>query len=166
MAQRLRRLHNQVRGHGGREEDGWLVDNDKDTDNLASDGGGGYVPQIRFPPGPADDDEVGGALAAPTLTQFELPAPWLASPSRAGSLLCRGLGRRLLGNASKPPYADCVSAADCTADSAGLPVGVDLQAPTINLSPASPKENDEEMRDVQGRRDLGEVVAGTPAWTD
>ena len=72
----------------------------------------------------------------------------------------------LPGNASKLPDADRVSAADCTAGSPGLPAGVDLQAPTITLSPASPKENDEEMRDVQGRRDLGDVVAGTSAWTD
>lgn len=68
----------------------------------------------------------------------------------------------LLGNASKLPDADCVSAAD----SGGLLAGLDPQAPTIKISPASPNEDDKEMRDFQVRRDLGEVVAGTSAKTD
>ena len=66
----------------------------------------------------------------------------------------------LLGNASKLPDADRVSAADCTAGSPGLLAGVDLQAPTITPSPASPKENDEEMRDVRADETLVTSLPG------
>ena len=58
----------------------------------------------------------------------------------------------MLGNESKLPDADadCVKAADYEVGSAGLLVGVDLQQPTIEFSPASPEENaDTTMRNFQ-----------------
>ena len=132
------------------KRDGWLIYNDDSEDNDADDGVGGYTPQIRFAEA-GDDDEVGGALAATALTQLVLP-PTLAGQSSKADAFCVVVSAvDLLGNESKLPDADddCVSAEDYDVDSAGLLAGVDLQAPTIAFSPATPKENAATMRNFQ-----------------
>ena len=134
------------------KRDGWLVYNDKDTDNPASGGVGGYTPQIRFAES-GDDNEVGGALAAPAL--MEVPAAAITAlagqSSKKDAFCVVASAVDLLGNESKLPDADadCVKADDYEADDAGILAGVDLQVPTIAFSPSSPKANAATMRDFQ-----------------
>ncbi|MDE2823272.1 MAG: hypothetical protein OXK79_07180, partial [Chloroflexota bacterium] len=140
------------------KRDGWLVYNDGDDDNDADDGVGGYMPQLRFAEA-GDDEEVGGALAGPAHTQ--VPASLLGVllageySSKADEYCVVVSATDMLGNESKLPDADanCVSAANYDAtdadNSAGLLAGVDLQAPTIAFSPASPKANATTMRNFQ-----------------
>ena len=132
------------------KKDGWLIYNDDSEDNDAGNGVGGYTPQIRFAEA-GDDDEVGGALDAPALTQLVLP-PTLAGQSSKEDAFCVVVSAvDLLGNESKLPDADadCVSASAYDADSAGLLAGVDLQEPTIAFSPASPKADARTMANFQ-----------------
>ena len=132
------------------KRDGWFIYNDDSEDNDAGDGVGGYTPQIRFAE-PGDDNEVGGALAATALTQFVVP-PTLARQSSKENAFCVVVSAvDMLGNESKLPDADddCVSVKDYDVASAGLLAGVDLQAPTIAFSPASPKADAATMRNFQ-----------------
>ena len=118
------------------KRDGWLVYNKEGSES----GVGGYTPQIRFAEA-GDDDEVGGAVVAPVLTQLVLP-PDLAGKSSKVNAFCVVVSAvDLLGNESKLPDADddCVSADDYDDNSAGLLAGADLAPPTIAFSPASPK---------------------------
>ena len=66
----------------GSKADGWLVYNDAN----AGVGVGGYTPQIRFAPA-GTGNKVGGALAAPPLTQLVLPLN-LAGQSSAANAFC------------------------------------------------------------------------------
>ena len=135
----------------GSKKDGWLVYNDADADA----GVGGYTPQLRFN---FADSDVGVALAVPPSQNPVLPPELIGSSSKKDAICVVVSAVDLLGNESKLPKAD----ADCepfnlygteadgeTTYAAGLLAGVDLQAPTIEFSPTSPKENDKEMRDFQ-----------------
>ena len=132
------------------KRDGWLIYNDDSEDNNADDGVGEYTPKIRFAES-GKDNKVGGALAALAVPQVVVP-PALAGRSSKRDEYCVVVSAvDMLGNESKLPKAadSCVKAEDYEVGSAGLLVGVDLQAPTIEFSPASPKENAATMRNFQ-----------------
>ena len=133
------------------KRDGWLIYHDDDNmDNLAADGVGEYIPQIRFAES-GDDNEVGGALDALAVAQVVVP-PALAGRSSKTDEYCVVVSAvDMLGNESKLPKAndDCVTADAYEVGSAGLLVGVDLQKPTIVFSPASPEENAATMNNFQ-----------------
>ena len=128
--------------------DNWLNYGDEGA------GVGGYTAQIRFAES-GDDDEVGGALAAPALPQLVLPPALAGQSSKPDHFCVVASAVDKLGNESDLPDADaaCVSAEDYDAEdedkSAGLLAGVDLQAPTIAFSPASPKADAATMRNFQ-----------------
>ena len=133
------------------KRDGWLIYNDDSEDNDADDGVGEYIPQIRFAEA-GDDKEVGGALDATAHRQVPPALAAMAGQSSKADAYCVVVSAvDMLGNESKLPDADddCVSAEDYDVDSAGLLAGVDLQAPTIAFSPASPKANAATMRNFQ-----------------
>ena len=119
-------------------KDSWLV-----YDKTGStEGVGGYMPQLYVAPA-GSDKKVGGALATTALT--EVPAAALAALAGQSSkmdaycVVVSAVDR--LGNESKLPKADadCVAAGVYnTATSAGLLAGIDVQAPTISFSAASP----------------------------
>ena len=130
------------------KRDGWLIyHHDDNMDNLAADGVGEYIPQIRFAES-GDDNEVGGALDALAMAQVVVP-PALAGQSSKPDEYCVVVSAvDMLGNESKLPKADeaCVKADEYEVGSAGLLAGVDLQKPTIAFSPSSPEENAATMR--------------------
>ena len=137
------------------KRDGWLIyHHDDNMDNLAADGVGEYTPRIRFAEA-GDDDEVGGAVDATAWTQVVLPPALAGQSSKADEYCVVVSAVDMLGNESKLPDADdaCVKASDYNAtdadNSAGLLVGVDLQDPTIDFSPASPKADAATMKDFQ-----------------
>ena len=136
----------------GSKKDGWLIYNDDSEDNNADDGVGEYTPRIRA--AKAADKKVGGALAAPYLTQ-DVVLPALAALAGQFSEMdeyCVVVSAvDMLGNESKLPKATdaCVTAEGYVVGSAGLLAGVDLQAPTIEFSPISPEENAATMRNFQ-----------------
>ena len=134
--------------HGTSNKDGWLVYHD----GNASGGVGGYTPQFRIAAA-GSDKKVGGAIAAPALTQVpETALAALAGQSSKMNAYCVVVSAvDRLGNESKLPKADadCVAASAYTATSAGLLAGIDVQAPTIAFLPASPNVNGNIMRNFQ-----------------
>ena len=132
------------------KKDGWLIYNDDSEDNNADDGVGEYTPRIRAAKAAADK-KVGGALAAPILTQ-DVVLPALAALagqfSKTDEYCVVVSAVDMLGNESTLPKADeaCVKADEYEVGSAGLLAGVDLQKPTIAFSPSSPEENAATMR--------------------
>ena len=136
----------------------------------ADDGVGEYTPRIRFAEaGAGTVKKVGGALDAAFWTQLVLP-PTLAGKSSKKNAYCVVVSAvDMLGNESKLPKADedCVKASDYDEDednSAGLLVGVDLQKPTIEFSPASPKADARTMGNFQVQ--LADVGSGIRADKD
>ena len=136
----------------GAKKDGWLVYNDTDADA----GVGGYMPRLRYAPKPSDG-KVKAVLAADPVESVVLP-PGLTGATKKDALCVVVSAVDLLGNESKLPGAtgDCKSAADyattsdaTTTYAAGLLAGVDLVAPAIKFSPASPKADDNVLRDFQ-----------------
>ncbi|MYE26191.1 MAG: Ig-like domain-containing protein, partial [Chloroflexi bacterium] len=125
------------------------------------EGVGGYTAQIRFAEA-GSDKEVGGALAAPALPQLVLPPALAGQSSKANAFCVVASAVDKLGNESSLPKADEACAAHdeyatttgtgdaaATTYAAGLLAGVDLQAPTIAFSPASPKANATSMKNFQ-----------------
>ena len=80
-----------------------------------------------------------------------VPPAYAGESSKADELCVVVSAVDMLGNESKLPDADaaCVKAEEYEVGSAGLLVGVDLQKPTIEFSPASPEENAATMRNFQ-----------------
>ena len=133
--------------HASRNKDGWLVYND--------DGGGvgGYQAVLRF--SSTTPSIVDGARAA---TPNALPT----APTKKDAACVIATAVDLLGNESKLPSAGkaCVAAADyatttgtgddaTTTYAAGLRAGLDVSAPTIEFSTASPKENATSLKEFQ-----------------
>ena len=123
--------------------DGWLIYNDKDADNPASGGVGGYTAQIRF--STTSPSVVDGALEA---TPNALPT----APTEKDAACVVATAVDLLGNESKLPSAGsgCAKAADYTANAdgdypAGLRAGLDVVPPTIAFSGTSPTKNDRNL---------------------
>ena len=125
------------------KRDGWLIYNDKDADNPASGGVGGYTAQIRF--STTTPSVVDGAVEA---TPNALPT----APTKKDAACVVATAVDLLGNESKLPSAGsgCAKAADYTADAdgdypAGLRAGLDVVPPTIAFSGTSPTKNDRNL---------------------
>ena len=125
------------------KRDGWLVYNDKDTDNPASAGIGGYMPQLRY--SSTTPSIVDGARAA---TPNVLPTA--ATKKDAVCVIATAVD--LLGNESTLPEAGsgCATADKYVADAdgdypAGLRAGLDVTPPTIAFSGTSPTKNDRNL---------------------
>ena len=136
-------------GESSSKKDGWLDYNNTN----AGDGVGGYTPRLRYALAPSNN-KVSTAIAADPVTAVVLP-PGVSGATKENALCVVVSAVDLLGNESKLPAADknCVSADDYDADeadmSAGLLAGVDVDAPTIKFSPASPKANDTSLKEFQ-----------------
>ena len=128
-------------------KDGWLVYNEDDS------GVGGYQPVLRW--SSTTPSIVDGARAA---TPNAIPT----EPTKKDAACVIATAVDLLGNESKLPSAGkpCVSAADyattegtgddaTTTYAAGLRAGLDVSAPTITFSAASPKANDTSLKNFQ-----------------
>ena len=125
------------------KRDGWLVYNDKDTDNPASAGIGGYMPQLRY--SSTTPSIVDGARAA---TPNVLPT----AATKRDAVCVIATAVDLLGNESKLPAAGsgCATAEKYVADAdgdypAGLRAGLDVTPPTIKFSGTSPTKNDRNL---------------------
>ena len=136
-------------GTSSSKKDGWL---DYNNDN-AGDGVGGYTPRLRYALAPSNE-KVSTAIAADPVTAVVLP-PGVSGATKENALCVVVSAVDLLGNESKLPDADaaCVSADEYDADeadmSAGLLAGVDVDAPTIKFSPASPDADDTSLKEFQ-----------------
>ena len=132
------------RYHATRNKDGWLVYNDDGA------GVGGYQAVLRFSsttPSIVDGARGGAPNALPT------------EPTRANAACVIATAVDLLGNESSLPRAgsDCVTAANYegeddegnTTYAAGIRAGLDVSAPTIAFSPASPRANASSLREFQ-----------------
>ena len=129
--------------HATRNKNGWL--NYNDDDDAA--GVGGYHVQLRF--STTTPSIVDGAReAAPNV----LPT----APTRANAACVIATAVDLLGNESSLPSAgsDCVTTANYAADAdgdypGGLRAGLDVTAPTIEFSPASPRADASSLKEFQ-----------------
>ena len=127
--------------HKDRNKDGWLKFNRDD------EGVGGYAPQLRYSSTtPSIVDGARGATANVLPTQ----------PTRADAVCVIATAVDLLGNESSLPSAgsDCVKAANYVEDEdgdypAGIRAGLDVSAPTIEFSPASPRANASSLKEFQ-----------------
>ena len=132
--------------HATRNKDGWL----KYNDDNADDGVGGYAPQVRFSsttPSIVDGARGAAPNAPPT------------GPTKANAVCAIATAVDLLGNESKLPSAGspCAMAASYVGEddegnatyAAGIRAGLDVAPPTIEFSPASPKENASSLREFQ-----------------
>ena len=131
--------------HRTRNKDGWLVYNDD------GEGVGGYQAVLRFSsttPTIVDGARGGAPNALPT------------APTKANAACVIATAVDLLGNESGLPRAgsDCVTAANYVGEEdddgnmtypAGLRAGLDVAAPTIAFSPASPKANASSLKEFQ-----------------
>ena len=133
------------KNHSTRNKDGWLVYNDDE------EGVGGYLPQLRF--SSTTPSIVDGALAA---TPNALPT----APTKKNAACVIATAVDLLGNESKLPSAGKLCVADgsyvgeededgITTYPAGLRAGLDVSAPTIEFSAASPKEDGSSLKNFQ-----------------
>ena len=127
--------------HKDRNKDGWLKYNED------KEGVGGYAPQLRY--SSTTPSIVDGARGA---TANVLPT----EPTRANAVCVIATAVDLLGNESSLPSAgsDCVTAANYKADEdgdypAGIRAGLDVSAPTIDFSPASPRANASSLKEFQ-----------------
>ena len=131
--------------HPSRNKDGWLVYNDD------GEGVGGYQAVLRF--SSTTPSIVDGARgAAPNALPTE--------HTKANAACVIATAADLLGNESKLPSAGkaCVEAEDYvgtedddgnTTYPAGLRAGLDVTAPTIEFSTASPKADDSSLKNFQ-----------------
>ena len=128
-----------------KNDDGWLFYNEDE------EGVGGYAPQLRF--SSTTPSIVDGARGA---TANALPT----APTKIDAVCVIATAVDLLGNESKLPSAGkaCVVAAkyvgvedddENTTYPAGLRGGLDVSAPTIEFSPASPKEDASSLKEFQ-----------------
>ena len=130
--------------HATKNKDGWLVYNEDE------EGVGGYAPQVRF--SSTTPSIVDGACEA-------TPNAPPTGPTKENAVCVIATAVDLLGNESGLPSAgsDCVTAANYvgmddegnTTYAAGIRAGLDVGAPTIQFSPASPKENASSLREFQ-----------------
>ena len=147
-------------------KDGWLVYNDADEAGV-----GGYIPQLYV--STATPSVVGGALAAGVVAGVPALPP---GGTKKDAVCAVVTAEDLLGNESKHPKADkgCAMAedyetavaalktareaddpdeediADALGDiPAGIRAGLDIMPPTIDFSPASPKENGSSLKNFQ-----------------
>ena len=124
--------------------DGWLNYKDKDEDNPASAGVGGYIAQLRYStttPSIVDAARVAAASSSPTLP---------AATKKATDICFIATAVDALGNGSELPAAgsSCVAG---TESSQVIRAGVDVTAPTIEFTASSPKDNSRKMDDFQVR---------------
>ncbi|MDE0248873.1 MAG: Ig-like domain-containing protein [Gammaproteobacteria bacterium] len=122
-------------------KNGWLVYNDDE------EGVGGYQPVLRF--STTTPSIVDGALAA-------VPNALPTAPTKKDAACVIATAVDLLGNESKLPKAStaCVTAANYAADEdgdypAGLRAGLDVAAPTIEFTTASPKADASSLKEFQ-----------------
>ncbi|MDE2823267.1 MAG: hypothetical protein OXK79_07155, partial [Chloroflexota bacterium] len=144
-------------------EDGWL------TYNKDDGGVGGYIPRLRV--STAAPTVVGGALAAGVVEGVPALPP---EGTKANAVCAVVTAVDLLGNESKLPKADKACAThdvyqtavdalkaaredendEAIAEAqkmipAGIRAGLDIMPPTIEFSPASPKENATSLKEFQ-----------------
>ena len=124
-----------------KNDDGWLFYNEDE------EGVGGYAPQLRF--SSTTPSIVDGAREA---TPNALPT----APTKKDAACVIATAVDLLGNESKLPSAGsaCVAAAKYVEREdgdypGGLRAGLDVTAPTIEFSPASPKEDASSLKEFQ-----------------
>ena len=136
------------------EKDGWLVYNDADAD----DGVGGYMPVLRAARKPSDGTVSTAVAADPASLQAIAMAVAAAGASKANEYCAVITAMDLLGNESRLPKKDAACVAHdayvggtdaAPTYAAGLLAGVDLTAPAIRFSPASPKADDNVLREFQ-----------------
>ena len=139
------------------KKNGWLVYNDAN----AGDGVGGYTPVLRAAKKPSDGSVSTAVAADPASLGAIAMAVAAAGASKANEYCAVITAMDLLGNESKLPKADADCAAhdayvggtdDAPTYAAGLLAGVDLTAPTIKFSPASPKADDNVLRSSRCRQ--------------
>ena len=122
--------------------DGWLNYNDKDEDNPAADGVGGYTVQLRH--STTTPSIVDGAIEAAASSSPTLPA----ATKKATDICFIATAVDALGNESDLPDAgDSCKATDSQVTLAG----VDITAPTIEFTASSPKDNSRDLDDFQVR---------------
>ena len=131
--------------HATRNKNAWLVYNEDE------EGVGGYLPQLRF--SSTTPSIVDGAREA---TPNALPT----APTKANAACVIATAVDLLGNESKLPSAGNACVTDDkyvgtedddgnTTYPAGLRAGLDVTAPTIEFSPASPKADASSLKEFQ-----------------
>ena len=131
-------------------KDGWLVYNDEDEAGV-----GGYLPQLRV--STAAPSVVGGALAAGVVEGVPALPP---AGTKEHAVCAVVTAMDLLGNESKLPkdgdacvkFADYVGEEDDDGNTtypAGLRAGLDVLAPTIEFSTASPKADASSLKEFQ-----------------
>ena len=127
--------------HKDRNKNGWLKYNEDE------EGVGGYAPQLRY--SSTTPSIVDGARGA---TANVLPT----EPTKVDAVCVIATAVDLLGNESSLPSAgsDCVKAANYVEDEdgdypAGIRAGLDVSAPTIGFSPASPRANASSLKEFQ-----------------
>ena len=115
------------------KRDGWLVYRDKDPDNPATDGVGGYNVQLRY--STTTPRLVDGARAAAPSS-----APTLPAATKANDEICFiASAVDNLGNESSLPSAGSLCATDDPSNR--IRAGVDITAPTVVFTGASLSEN-------------------------